>query len=279
MLNYAHGSDMKKYICKAIQMVGGIKDLAAILGVSERAVYAWKKGERYPSRSNLARLDQHFEQLGTEPPVITGAKLHQGVQEPVKAFGTPRPARVKLPFMGYGEAGYSETGLGEEGAVPLPAVHLPSHEHGDFFSPFPTGARDACWVLVPALFFGACSTGTFTEKGVSWHPFSLDWIPGQRCPVEGLRMMQMPGRGMGSTLSDKDFCLVNTSDVGLDDDGIYVLRHGESIFVKRVCRVPNGCLLRGDNREFAYQDFEIRQADFALGWEVLGRVIWTGKAL
>lgn len=97
MLNYAHGADITKYISKAINMVGGIPELAAIAGVSERAVYAWKNGERYPSRTNLARLCQYFEQLDTEAVPAVGTEVAQGVQEPVKAFGGAAFHRRKFP--------------------------------------------------------------------------------------------------------------------------------------------------------------------------------------
>lgn len=279
MVNYAQGSDIKDYICKAIQVVGGIPELAAIAGVSGRAVYAWKKGERYPSRANLARLCQHFEQLDAGAATPFEAMAAQGVQEPVKAFGTPRLRHGKPAPLDDSGVELRETEASDWGAAPLSFPRFFSRTDKGSFSARPMECPESCWVLVPALFSGACSASAALEQHVSWHPFSLDWIPGQRCPVEGLRMMRMPGRGMGDTLGDKDFCLVNTGDTGLEDDGIYVLRHGESLFVKRVCRVPDGCLLRGDNRELAYQDFEISQTDLSLGWEVLGRIIWTGKAI
>ncbi len=54
---------IQEHINEAIRLVGGIAALARIAGVSERAVYAWKKGERHPSRTNLSRITEHFESL------------------------------------------------------------------------------------------------------------------------------------------------------------------------------------------------------------------------
>lgn len=279
MLNYTHGIDITKYINKAINIVGGIPELAAIAGVSGRAVYAWKKGERYPSRANLARLCQYFERLDTEAVSAVGTEVAQGVQEPVKAFGGTGLHKGRVPARAKTGRDHYDTGAPGWNADRLSPPRFSSGQGEGVCAALSAGGPDAGWVLVPALFPGACSAGAAQETHVPSYPFSLDWIPGQRCPVAGLRMMRMHGRGMGNTLGDKDFCLVDTGDTGLEDDGVYVLRHGESVFVKRVCRVPDGCVLRGDNRELAYQDFEVTQADLSLEWDVLGRVIWTGRAL
>ncbi|SHN53851.1 S24 family peptidase [Desulfovibrio litoralis] len=41
---------------KAISVVGGIKEFANLIKVSERTIYAWKKGSRHPKRLNMITI-------------------------------------------------------------------------------------------------------------------------------------------------------------------------------------------------------------------------------
>ena len=85
---------------------------------------------------------------------------------------------------------------------------------------------------------------------------------------------------MSPTIEDGDIVLVDEGCQGeeLQDGRVYVIRKGEEIYVKRY-RKGVGCLLfRGDNRDRAYLDVEVKEGDED-GFKVIGRVLWAGKEL
>ncbi len=273
MLHYVQGSDIKDYIARAIQVLGGVSELARIADVSERTVYAWKKGARYPSRSNLARLCQHFDSFGAEEheggaiPKIMGSLGHEAaspevfVREPILAF-------PKLPQLsGFDSSNYTQlTGQGyskvaSHGGDELEQQKVPSLAN----------AANCDLVTIPCL-------KNAGQKPAAY-PFALDWLQRNGFMADKLRFLQVSGRGMEPTLQDRDMCVLDTGDKDLDDDGIYAIKHGEHVFIKRVCRVPEGYIFRGDNRGLDYQDFQVACQDIFQLWQVLGRVIWTGRNL
>jgi len=79
---------IQEFIAEAIGLVGGIAELARIAGVSERTVYAWKNGERHPSRTNLGRVTEYLEGMADEAwlqqaaPVPPWAGLRERGAEP-----------------------------------------------------------------------------------------------------------------------------------------------------------------------------------------------------
>lgn len=79
--------ELQRFIADAISLVGGVAELASIAQVSERTVYAWKNGERHPSRSKLNALTAHLESLAednwhTEIPRPKWKGVQQRLREP-----------------------------------------------------------------------------------------------------------------------------------------------------------------------------------------------------
>lgn len=79
--------ELRQFIAEAIDFVGGVSALARIAGVSERTVYAWKKGERHPSRTKLDKLSEHFESFSpnswqTEVPQPKWREVHERLNDP-----------------------------------------------------------------------------------------------------------------------------------------------------------------------------------------------------
>ncbi len=54
-------ADFKEFISYAISLAGGISQLAKNVGVSDRAVYAWRKGERLPSKKILVKISSYVD--------------------------------------------------------------------------------------------------------------------------------------------------------------------------------------------------------------------------
>lgn len=239
--------ELREYVVHALRSVGGVKRLAEIAGVSERTVYAWKNGERFPSRTNLARLTEHLERIRREdapsPPQPHWRGLHERLQRPYAASGYPTQ-----------DDGPQEQArcLTEEFVLVDKAEARPS-----------AGG-------------GSLQTGDRPEER---HAFRLDWLLGKARSTTGLCLMEVMGRSMERTLHDGDLVLVNQQDHTLAEDRIYVLRVQDDIYIKRFSRTPGRYHFKGDNAEFAYQDIEIDPRDESLQWKVIGRVIWAGKDL
>lgn len=244
--------ELREFVVDALRSVGGVKRLAEIAGVSERTVYAWKNGERFPSRANLARLTEHLERIASvgapSAPQPHWRGLHERMQRP---YASP-PSERGLDGNADAEAREEARRLNEEFVLVDKAEARPS-----------AGG-------------GSLQTGDRPEEQ---HAFRLDWLLGRARSTTGLCLMEVMGRSMERTLHDGDLVLVNQHDRTLAEDRVYVLRVQDEIYIKRFSRTPGRYHFRGDNPEFAYQDIEIDPRDESLPWEVIGRVIWAGKEL
>jgi len=79
---------------------------------------------------------------------------------------------------------------------------------------------------------------------------------------------------MSPTVDEGDLVLVDRRETRVRDDGIYVLRVGNDLSIKRIQRLPDGSLaIRSDNS--AYERLIAAPDMVAL----LGRVIWVAGRL
>lgn len=231
--------NLQQYITEAIALVGGVRKFASIAGVSERTVYAWKKGERFPNRSNIHKLCEYLESLpetqyACEKLQPTWPGLREKTMFPYESLSDEsKPINEEFVFIDKAEARPSAGG-------------------------------------------GSLQTSAHPE---SRYAFRLDWVLQKALSSEGLRMMEVMGRSMEQTLHNGDLVLVNEHDKHLAEDRIYVIRVHDEIYVKRFARTPGRYYFRGDNRELSYQDINIDPQDESLDWEVIGKVIWAGKEL
>ena len=62
-------------------------------------------------------------------------------------------------------------------------------------------------------------------------------------------------------------------------DGIYVLRHENSLLVKRLQMLPGGIIkVKSDNS--MYEAWEIKKSQLnGVDLELIGRVVWTGQRM
>ncbi len=99
-------------------------------------------------------------------------------------------------------------------------------------------------------------------------------------PPDGLRFVRMKGRSMEPVLRHNDLCLMDTQDVALEEDGIYLVRHGEERYIRRCCPTPGGaCRFMGDNRSLPQLDFSLREEELGCSWGIDGRIFWFGRSL
>lgn len=108
--------------------------------------------------------------------------------------------------------------------------------------------------------------------------FKREWIYNElHSSPANLYLIYVEGESMEPALRPGDVILVDHTDNIAKRDGIYVIRMGESLLVKRLQRLPNHRLkVTSDNP--AYEPFEI-SLDFDLQNElsIIGRVVWSGR--
>jgi phage repressor protein C with HTH and peptisase S24 domain len=105
--------------------------------------------------------------------------------------------------------------------------------------------------------------------------FRADWLQHRLgTDPRSLALVEAIGDSMSPTVDDGDVVLVDLRETRFKDDGIYVLRAGNDLSIKRIQRQPDGSLtIRSDNA--AYERLTVSPDMIAL----FGRVIWVGGRL
>ena len=98
-----------------------------------------------------------------------------------------------------------------------------------------------------------------------------------RTDPKSLSVVKVAGDSMESILFDGDNVLVDHSR-NQPGNGLYVLRIGEELIVKRTQTLPGNHLLVSSANE-AYQPFELNLADETSGVEIIGKVVWFGRQI
>lgn len=94
-----------------------------------------------------------------------------------------------------------------------------------------------------------------------------------RSNPKNLSIISVKGDSMFPTLLDDDLVMLDVSKRDLNFDGLFVLRYGENLLVKRVARSARREHIKiiSDNREL-YPPEDVHVSDI----EVVGKVIWKG---
>jgi len=88
-----------------------------------------------------------------------------------------------------------------------------------------------------------------------------------------LKVIKVQGHSMEPTLNDDDLVMIDISKRDLSYDGLFVIRFGDSLQVKRIGRSPlqGHVEMISDNPQFGRRDWPIEQM------VPVGRVLWVGK--
>ena len=91
-------------------------------------------------------------------------------------------------------------------------------------------------------------------------------------------MMFVDGDSMYPTLKSESMIMVDRQ-LNSMSDGIYVLRHENSLLVKRLQMLPGGIIkVKSDNS--MYEAWEINKSQLnGIDLELIGRVVWTGQRM
>lgn len=137
----------------------------------------------------------------------------------------------------------------------------------------PALADNGDWVEVPRLDLGASAgPGAIPENEAAFDTlrFSRRWLVEQGLDGAQLSAITVQGDSMEPLLNDGDEILVDRSPRPFRD-GIYVVRLGDTLLVKRVARAGAGRLaLLSQN--LAYPPVDAAADDVV----IIGRVVWKG---
>lgn len=115
------------------------------------------------------------------------------------------------------------------------------------------------------------------ERTVGFDMFATDWLRSVTpTPFSQLAVVLVAGDSMEPTLCNGDHALIDTSQLNLRREGIYVLRIDETLMIKRVTMHPatKRVTIGTDNARYQiYADLDSGNV------EALGRVIWIGHTL
>lgn len=93
---------------------------------------------------------------------------------------------------------------------------------------------------------------------------------------EKLSVITVKGDSMEGVLNHGDSILINHTETD-PRDGLYVLRIGNDLFVKRVQRIPGKLLITSANPSYAPFEIDLSHTDDDIA--VIGRVEWYGRSI
>jgi phage repressor protein C with HTH and peptisase S24 domain len=115
------------------------------------------------------------------------------------------------------------------------------------------------------------------DAAVSFSMFRTLWLKNlTSTPFSQLAVVQMSGDSMEPTLNNADQALVDTAQLNLRREGIYVLRLDDTMMIRRVTVHPatRRVTITSDNPRYKpYEDLDPEAL------EALGRLIWIGRIL
>lgn len=93
---------------------------------------------------------------------------------------------------------------------------------------------------------------------------------------EKLSVITVKGDSMEGVLNHGDSILINHAETD-PRDGLYVLRIGNDLFVKRVQRIPGKLLVTSANPHYAPFEIDLNHSDDDIA--IIGRVEWYGRSI
>jgi phage repressor protein C with HTH and peptisase S24 domain len=141
-------------------------------------------------------------------------------------------------------------------------------------------AVDDRYVLLPLYAVqGSAGGGQIVEtEDVEDHlAFKREWITRElRARPEELLLIYVQGESMVPTLNPGDVILLERYSKVSVTDGIYVIRTGNALLVKRLQFMPGGDLwVTSDNT--AYKAFQVNLSEETVDFQIIGRVVWAGR--
>lgn len=134
--------------------------------------------------------------------------------------------------------------------------------------------------LIPRLDVeAAAGTGALSvsEDAISFLAFDTEWLRRRGINPKFAHVLTARGDSMEPTIRSGDVLLVDVSIDKVEDNGIYIVRVGGMLLLKRIHVKRGGLRLISDNKDL--YDPEDIPADEAADLFVAGRVMWFGRSI
>ena len=259
---------------------GNVSELARQAGIAPPSAQRWIDGESDPKMSNLLRLADATNvnllwlATGQGPMFASGANR---LKEPQASYNVSeqdegrrllqqRLAETKNTLNNIRKAERGES-TGEGCAFDVQGRPVDIDE----------------FVFIP-LYDVALSAGHGAWAGdippKSTLAFRRDWLEAfVTTDFNNLSVVMVKGDSMAGVLNDKDAILVDHSRTEASD-GLYALRIGNEIFVKRVQRLPHTLLVTSENPQYKPFEVPLQNGDSSdSSVSIIGKVVWLGRAL
>lgn len=129
-----------------------------------------------------------------------------------------------------------------------------------------------CYQVFASAGFGATVSDELKTEPMA---FRTDWLKKEGLTPERLAVIRAKGDSMEPTISNNDIILVSLCNGDALRDGLYVLRIGDSLLVKRLqFDVLGGIKVISDNPGYETQ---VVTKDQRADVHIVGRVAWAGK--
>ncbi|WP_257497481.1 S24 family peptidase [Aeromonas hydrophila] len=237
-----------KAFAKRLQLLVGRESYSSFgrrVGVSDAVLRKYVTGETMPSVGLVSQI------CGHEPRLFIWLCLGLG-EQPEQATEHP-----EVPI--YARAAQSDDATGLEESV------ASYNQMQDY-------TLVDCYQVFASAGFGATVSDELKTDPMA---FRTDWLKKEGLAPERLAVIRAKGDSMEPTISNNDIILVNLCNGDALRDGLYVLRIGDSLLVKRLqFDVLGGIKVISDNPGYETQVVTKEQrADV----HIVGRVAWAGK--
>ncbi|WP_368212302.1 helix-turn-helix transcriptional regulator [Aeromonas sp. s10] len=239
--------DLEDFAKRMKQLVGRetYSSFGRRVGVSDAVVRKYCLGETMPSIGLVSQI------CGHEPRLFLWLCLGLG-EQPEQATEHP-----EVPIYARAAQGDDTTGLAESSAA--------YHQMQDY-------TLVDCYQVFASAGFGATVSDELKTEPMA---FRTDWLKKEGLAPERLAVIRAKGDSMEPTISNNDIILVSLCNGDALRDGLYVLRIGDSLLVKRLqFDVLGGIKVISDNPGYETQ---VVTKDQRADVHIVGRVAWAGK--
>lgn len=240
--------DMKAFAKRLLMLVGreSYSSFGRRVGVSDAVIRKYITGETMPSVGLASQI------CGHDPRLFLWLCLGLG-EQPEQV-----PVLPEVPA-------YARVNNRDDIAV----VEEPSTSYNSKMQDY---TLVDCYQVFASAGFGATVSEELKTDPMA---FRTEWLKKEGLSPERLAVIRAKGDSMEPTISNNDIILVNLCNGDALRDGLYVLRIGDSLLVKRLqFDVLGGINVISDNPGYATQVVTKEQrADV----HIVGRVAWAGK--
>ena len=239
--------DLEAFSKRMKQLVGRetYSSFGRRVGVSDAVVRKYCLGETMPSIGLVSQI------CGHEPRLFLWLCLGLG-EQPDQASELP-----EVPI-------YARAAQRDDAAT--------LEEPAAFYNQMQDYTLVDCYQVFASAGFGATVSDELKTDPMA---FRTDWLKKEGLAPERLAVIRAKGDSMEPTISNNDIILVNLCNGDALRDGLYVLRIGDSLLVKRLqFDVLGGIKVISDNPGYETQ---VVTKDQRADVHIVGRVAWAGK--